>query len=217
MTYSQGVARRRLQTPTRCSSSASERRPLVLAIAGARAVRHARLRACGVVGVHPFTRTPQGVISILQRIRAVMDKAGDRKKPIIADEVSWPSSFGQTPQRSPLRLLRSRELWGRTSSWPSLHSARSAVPRSGWRVARRKATWRRSACSRAVSPFGDLLRRGSAVGCVAGWGCGVGFSRTTAIKGSGPLSETAGPASRGVGKTVPFARLRRPHPPDAFE
>jgi hypothetical protein len=50
-----------------------------------------------VVAVHPFTRDPAGVITIIRKIRRVMNANGDRRKPIIADEVSWPSSLGRTP------------------------------------------------------------------------------------------------------------------------
>jgi hypothetical protein len=64
--------------------------------------------AFDVVGVHPFTRTPQGVVAIIQRIRTVMDHAGDQKKPIIADEVSWPSSSGQTRQNAGLDFVTTR-------------------------------------------------------------------------------------------------------------
>jgi hypothetical protein len=53
-----------------------------------------------VVALHPYTKDPQGVITILQRARQVMDAAGDAKKPIIADEISWPSSLGQTPHNT---------------------------------------------------------------------------------------------------------------------
>jgi hypothetical protein len=49
-----------------------------------------------VVAIHPYTKQPSGVITILQKNRQVMDAAGDRTKPIIADEVSWPSSLGKT-------------------------------------------------------------------------------------------------------------------------
>ncbi len=49
-----------------------------------------------VVAVHPYTKQPQGVITILRKVRAVMNHAGDGRKSIIADEISWPSSLGQT-------------------------------------------------------------------------------------------------------------------------
>jgi len=50
-----------------------------------------------VVGLHPYTKTPQGVITILGYARRVMLAAGDGAKPMIADEISWPSSKGKTP------------------------------------------------------------------------------------------------------------------------
>jgi hypothetical protein len=49
-----------------------------------------------VVAVHPYTKTPQGVITIIGYVRQEMNLAGDGTKPIIADEISWPSSLGQT-------------------------------------------------------------------------------------------------------------------------
>jgi hypothetical protein len=53
-------------------------------------------RLFDVVGAHPYTQQPQGVITILEKVRKVMNENGDRHKPIIADEISWPSSVGQT-------------------------------------------------------------------------------------------------------------------------
>ncbi len=52
--------------------------------------------AFDVVAIHPYTKDPKGVITILGYVRDVMDSAGDAKKPIIADEISWPSSEGKT-------------------------------------------------------------------------------------------------------------------------
>jgi hypothetical protein len=50
-----------------------------------------------VVAAHPYTAQPAGVITILQRVRAVMDRFGDGAKPILATEVTWPSSQGKAP------------------------------------------------------------------------------------------------------------------------
>jgi polysaccharide biosynthesis protein PslG len=61
----------------------------IYAVPGAR-------RLFDVVAVHPYTRLPGGVLKILGKVRAVMNAAGDRRKPIVADEISWPSSYGQT-------------------------------------------------------------------------------------------------------------------------
>src|SRR5947209_2082111 len=48
------------------------------------------------VAVHPYTKSPQGVLTILGYVRQVMAQNGDARKPLIADEISWPSSLGKT-------------------------------------------------------------------------------------------------------------------------
>lgn len=47
---------------------------------------------------NPYTAKPTGVITILKRMRRVMDKHGDQAKPLIATEVGWPSAQGKTSQ-----------------------------------------------------------------------------------------------------------------------
>ena len=49
-----------------------------------------------VVGVHPYTHFPQGLITILGDVRRVMNAAGDKRKQIVADEVGWNSSVGKS-------------------------------------------------------------------------------------------------------------------------
>ncbi len=51
-----------------------------------------------IVAAHPYTHYPAGVLTILDRVRGVMDSGGDRGKPILADEVGWNSSLGKSPQ-----------------------------------------------------------------------------------------------------------------------
>ncbi len=53
-----------------------------------------------IVAVHPYTKQPSGVITILTKVRQTMTAAGDGRKPMIADEISWPSSRGQTPHNT---------------------------------------------------------------------------------------------------------------------
>ncbi len=48
------------------------------------------------VAIHPYTKDPSGVIKILGLVRIAMGQSGDAKKPLIADEISWPSSQGKT-------------------------------------------------------------------------------------------------------------------------
>jgi hypothetical protein len=54
-------------------------------------------RLFDVVAIHPYTARSQGVITILERARAVMDRNGDTGKPILATEITWNSSVGKAP------------------------------------------------------------------------------------------------------------------------
>ena len=54
-------------------------------------------RLFDVAAIHPYTAQPRGVITILQRARAVMNQFGDGGKPILATEITWPSSEGKAP------------------------------------------------------------------------------------------------------------------------
>lgn len=58
---------------------------------------HGARQLFDVAAIHPYTAKPGGVIEILQRARAVMDGAGDAGKPILATEITWPSSLGKAP------------------------------------------------------------------------------------------------------------------------
>jgi hypothetical protein len=48
-----------------------------------------------VVAVNGFTSTPANVIEFLQRVRRAVNRLGDRTKPLLATELSWPSAVGQ--------------------------------------------------------------------------------------------------------------------------
>jgi hypothetical protein len=54
-----------------------------------------------VVAVHPFTAQPASVITILHRVGAVVNRAGDKHKPILATEVSFPSAQGEASHHMP--------------------------------------------------------------------------------------------------------------------
>jgi hypothetical protein len=49
-----------------------------------------------VVAVNPYTKLPQGVITILQLVRDEMDRNGDARKPMILTEFGWPSARHRT-------------------------------------------------------------------------------------------------------------------------
>ena len=62
-----------------------------------------------IAAIHPYTAMPRGVIEILQRARAVMDRSGDTGKPILATEVTWPSSLGKAPPQFGVSTTESQQ------------------------------------------------------------------------------------------------------------
>ncbi len=52
-------------------------------------------RLFDVVSVDAYTKLPANVIRFLQFVRGVMNQHGDGAKPLLATELSWPSSVGQ--------------------------------------------------------------------------------------------------------------------------
>jgi hypothetical protein len=55
-------------------------------------------RLFDIASVNGFTRVPDNVIRYLRYMRRAMDRDGDRTKPLLATEVSWPSALGQTKE-----------------------------------------------------------------------------------------------------------------------
>jgi hypothetical protein len=50
-----------------------------------------------VVAAHPYTVIPSNVILFLQKMRTVMQRNGDARKPIVITEMGWNSSIGHKP------------------------------------------------------------------------------------------------------------------------
>jgi Beta-galactosidase len=64
-----------------------------------------------VIAVHPFTNNPASVsgtiyqtLEIVRRIRVQMNRHGDRRKPIILTELTWPAAIGKVPRSTLLGL-----------------------------------------------------------------------------------------------------------------
>lgn len=58
---------------------------------------HPRVRRLfDAVAVNVYSRTAGGVIDTLRAVRGMMDRQGDRSKPLIATELGWPSGLGKT-------------------------------------------------------------------------------------------------------------------------
>jgi hypothetical protein len=53
-------------------------------------------RSFDIAAVNGFTRLPVNVIRYLRYMRRAMDRNGDRAKPLLATEVSWPSALHHT-------------------------------------------------------------------------------------------------------------------------
>src|SRR6202035_3982060 len=51
------------------------------------------------VAADPYTRSAQGVMTILGYIRKVMNQYGDNHKPIVATEVGWPAPQGRSQKQ----------------------------------------------------------------------------------------------------------------------
>jgi polysaccharide biosynthesis protein PslG len=64
-----------------------------------------------VIAIHPFTNNPSSVsdtidrtLEIVRRVRAQMNRHGDRRKRIILTELTWPAAIGKVPKRTLLGL-----------------------------------------------------------------------------------------------------------------
>ena len=89
-------------------------------------------RLFDVVAIHPYTAQPEGVIVILQRVRAVMNQFGDRSKPILATEITWPSSEGKAPPQFGVSTTESQQARRLGRVMPLLNSNRARLGLAGF-------------------------------------------------------------------------------------
>lgn len=89
-------------------------------------------RLFDVVAIHPYTAQPGGVITILQRARAVMDRFGDSQKPILATEVTWPSSLHKAPAQFGVSLTEAQQGQHLGQLLPLLESDRAKLGLMGF-------------------------------------------------------------------------------------
>ena len=66
-------------------------------------------RLFDVVAIHPYTRTPEGVLEIVRRTRAVMRRNGDARKPILLTEFSWSSRKGHARRLATWEVTRDQQ------------------------------------------------------------------------------------------------------------
>ncbi len=89
-------------------------------------------RLFDVAAIHPYTARAGGVITILQRARAVMNQAGDAGKPILATEITWPSSLGKAPPQFGVSTTESQQAARLAQLMPMLISNRKKLGLSGF-------------------------------------------------------------------------------------
>lgn len=89
-------------------------------------------RTFDVVAIHPYTARPTGVIEILRRVRAVMDRSGDSRKPILATEITWPSSQGKAPPQFGVGTTEAMQAQLLSQEFPLLERNRARLGLSGF-------------------------------------------------------------------------------------
>ncbi len=89
-------------------------------------------RLFDLVAIHPYTASPQGVLTILRRARAVMRRHGDGRKPLLASETGWPSSFGHSPEHYPFDTTPSGQARKLATLLPLLARNRRALGLAGF-------------------------------------------------------------------------------------
>jgi hypothetical protein len=85
-----------------------------------------------VVAIHPYTGEPAGVIVILKKVRAVMNQFGDARKPILATEITWPSSQGKAPPQFGVSTTESQQAQRLNQVMPLLAGDRTQLGLMGF-------------------------------------------------------------------------------------
>ena len=62
-----------------------------------------------VAAIHPFTRTPRGVLEVVRRTRAVMASHGDGRLPLLITEFSWSSRRGRGRRLASWEVSRAQQ------------------------------------------------------------------------------------------------------------
>ncbi len=108
-----------------------------------------------VAAVHPYTKQPAGVITIIGKMRQVMNQHGDSRKPLLADEMGWPSSVGKTKDLFGFETDEAGQARNIAAVLPLLAGARKRLGLSGFYLYTWTAKERRGAYT---FDFSGLLR-----------------------------------------------------------
>ena len=80
-----------------------------------------------VIAVNAFTATPSNVIRFLQLVRRTADQRGDRQKPLLATELSWPSALHKSPQHFDWNVTEGGQASNISVLLPMLAARRSSL------------------------------------------------------------------------------------------
>jgi hypothetical protein len=80
-----------------------------------------------VAAFHPFTMKVKNVALLVEQAREVMTKYGDRKKPALITELSWPSAKGQVPRQYGYEMDENGQAARVASALPYLAKRRRAL------------------------------------------------------------------------------------------
>lgn len=116
-----------------------------------------------VVAADAYTRSAQGVITILGYVRKVMNQYGDSHKPLLATEVGWPAAVGKSKKQFGFDTNTQGQATKLSQLMPLLVQNRQKLNLGGWYY----YTWISSYRRGADSPFefSGLLRGRSAKAC----------------------------------------------------
>ena len=85
-----------------------------------------------VAAAHPYTAHPAGVITILDRDRAALDAGGAGDKPLLATEITWPSSQGKAPPQFGVGVTEAEQAQLIAQVMPLLAAARQQLKLEGF-------------------------------------------------------------------------------------
>jgi arabinogalactan endo-1,4-beta-galactosidase len=93
---------------------------------------HGARRLFDVVSVNGFTSTPKRVVEFLRLVRQAMTRHGDRRKPLLYTEMSWPSAKGQSLEQFDWDTTQSGQARDIASVVPMLAANRKALGLQGF-------------------------------------------------------------------------------------
>jgi polysaccharide biosynthesis protein PslG len=83
-------------------------------------------RSFDSVALHPYTAKVSGVFEFLRRVRAVMRRHGDPRKPVYLTELSWPAARGRVADEVPWDVTPAQQVRRISEALPALARRRGA-------------------------------------------------------------------------------------------